>query len=279
MKLAFSTLGCPKWTLQQIVENAAVMGFHGVDLRGVQDQIDVTGLPAFTTHLASTKQLFADNGVEIAGVYSSAHLAVVDKEKKQLQFDETRRNLELAAKVGAPIVRVFGGRIPDGYTVETIIPYIAENLRQLGNEAQAVGVKLVLETHDAWTDSGIVRRLLEETNHPYVKVLWDLHHPYRMTGEPIETAFENLKAYTERIHVKDSKLNADGTYTYCLQGAGDVPLKKGLDLLREYGYDGYATLEWEQRWHPELPDPEIAFPQYVQKMREWLGSTLATSAS
>ena len=43
-----------------------------------------------------------------------------------------------------------------------------------------------------------------------------------------------------------------------------------LDLLVAGGYDGYAILEWEKRWIPTLQEPEIAFPQYVQKMREWL---------
>ena len=35
MKLSFATLGCPKWTLEQIAANAKAMGFDGVELRGV----------------------------------------------------------------------------------------------------------------------------------------------------------------------------------------------------------------------------------------------------
>jgi hypothetical protein len=44
-----------------------------------------------------------------------------------------------------------------------------------------------------------------------------------------------------------------------------------LDMLIAGGYGGYAILEWEKRWIPTLAEPEIAFPQYVTKMREWLG--------
>jgi hypothetical protein len=47
-----------------------------------------------------------------------------------------------------------------------------------------------------------------------------------------------------------------------------------LALLIEGGYEGYATLEWEKRWHPDLPEPEEAFPRYVRKMREWFGEQL-----
>ena len=129
---------------------------------------------------------------------------------------------------------------------------------------------VVLETHDDWTDSATFARLMAETDHPRVRVLWDLHHPYRTNGELPAVTYPNLAPYTESIHVKDSVPTAHG-HTYTLLGEGDVPLKEMLDLLIEGGYDGYAILEWEKRWHPDLAEPEIAFPQYVKKMREWIG--------
>jgi sugar phosphate isomerase/epimerase len=96
-----------------------------------------------------------------------------------------------------------------------------------------------------------------------------------MNGEPIDRTFANLAPYTDRLHVKDSRANDPaeprGSYTYTLLGEGDTPVRRGLDLLRQNGYTGYATFEWEKRWHTELAEPEIAFPQFVQKMKEWLG--------
>ena len=84
----------------------------------------------------------------------------------------------------------------------------------------------------------------------------------------------------EKIEIKDNKgnsiaidsvLDKDGKPRYVLLGEGTVPIKKMLDMLVKGRYDGYATLEWEKRWHPKILEPEIAFPQYVQKMHEWLG--------
>jgi sugar phosphate isomerase/epimerase len=270
MKLSFTTLGCPAWTLRQIVENAAAMGYDGVDLRGLQEEIDVSKRPEFTTGLNETKRMFADHGVDISGIAISARYAVLDPAEKQAQFDETRRNMELAARLGTHILRVYGGRVPAGYTVETIMPTLVENLRQIGDEAQGFDVTLALETHDDWTDSAVFARLMAEVNHPRVRVLWDLHHPFRTTGEAPEFTYANLGPYTVSIHVKDSKPNADGSHTYVLLGEGDVPLKKMLDLLVAGGYDGYAILEWEKRWIPGLAEPEVVFPQYVAKMREWM---------
>jgi len=271
MKLSFTTLGCPNWTLRQIVENAAQIGYDGVDLRGLLEDIDVSTRPEFTTGLNETAQLFADHGVAISGIAISARYAVVDPAEKDKWFDETRRNMELAAKLGTHLLRVYGGRVPEGHTVETITPILVENLREIGDEAEQYDVTLALETHDDWTDSAVFARLMAEADHPRVRVLWDLHHPFRTNGEPPEVTYANLAPYTVSTHVKDSIPNPDGGHTYVLLGEGDVPLKKMLDMLVEGGYDGYAILEWEKRWHPELAEPEVAFPQYVRKMREWLG--------
>ena len=108
MKLAFTTLGCPNWTLQEIVENASRMGFDGIEFRGVQDEMDISRLPEFTVDLEKTKKLLSDHKIAVAGIAISAKFAVVDPEEKRKHFDETRRNLRLAARLDTRVVRVFG---------------------------------------------------------------------------------------------------------------------------------------------------------------------------
>ncbi len=271
LPLSFTTLGCPGWTLRQIVDNAATMGFAGVDLRGLLGALDVTTRPEFTTGLAATKRMFADRGLTVSGIATSAQFAVTDATQLEKNFDEARRNMALAAELGAPVLRVYGGRVPEGHSVDTILPTLVQNLRNIGDEAEVYGVTLALETHDDWTDSSVFARLMAEANHPRVRVLWDLHHPYRTNGEPADVTYRHLAPYTVSIHVKDSVPTADGGHQYVFLGEGDVPVKTMLDLLVAGGYTGYAILEWEKRWIPDLPEPELAFPQYVAKMREWLG--------
>ncbi|MBS7633885.1 sugar phosphate isomerase/epimerase [Candidatus Bathyarchaeota archaeon] len=271
MKLSFTTLGCPGWDLNRIVENAANMGFNAVDFRGLLEDVDITRRPEFTTDLNKTKKLFADYGIAVSGISTSARFAVIDPSERMEQFDEARRNMVLAAELNAPVVRIYGGKIPKGYTAETIMPLIVRNLREIGDEAEDYDVTLALETHDDWIDSSLCARLMREVSHKRVRILWDLHHPYRMKGEPPEITYSNLAPYIVNIHVKDSIVDNEGRVRYVLLGEGTVPIRKMLSMLIEGGYRGYATLEWEKRWHPYLPDPEIVFPQYVQKMRDWLG--------
>lgn len=271
VKLSFTTLGCPSWDLNRIVENAANMGFDAVDFRGLLEDIDITRRPEFTTDINKTKKMFADYGIAVSGISISARFAVLDPAERMEQFDEARRNMALAAELDAPVVRIYGGTIPKGYTAETIMPVIVRNLREIGDEAEDYGVTLALETHDDWTSSSLCTRLMREVNHKRIRILWDLHHPYRMKGEPPEVTYNNLAPYIVNIHVKDSIVDNEGRVRYVLLGKGTVPIRKMLSMLIEGGYRGYATLEWEKRWHPDLLDPETVFPQYVQKMRDWLG--------
>jgi sugar phosphate isomerase/epimerase len=163
--------------------------------------------------------------------------------------------------LGAPVVRVFGGSLPEGMPRADALARSADNLRAFGDAAKAEGVAIVLETHDTFSTGATVAELLALTAHPSVFALWDLHHPYRQ-GETPEETDGYIGAATRHVHIKDSK---DGNYT--LLGEGDIPLFAMLDLLEKRGYAGVLSLEWEKRWIPGIAPPEVAFPQYADALR------------
>ena len=72
MKISFSTLGCPEWDLDTICRRGREYGYEGVDFRGLQETMDVTLLPAFTSGVAQTRRQLADAGMEVSGISSSA---------------------------------------------------------------------------------------------------------------------------------------------------------------------------------------------------------------
>jgi sugar phosphate isomerase/epimerase len=72
-------------------------------------------------------------------------------------------------------------------------------------------------------------------------------------------------------HVKDSLAVGDSQSRYVLPGqGGDVPLVEMIGLLKAGGYDGYLTLEWEKKWHPEIADPAQALPAYAQYLKQFV---------
>ena len=40
-----------------------------------------------------------------------------------------------------------------------------------------------------------------------------------------------------------------------------------MQILAKAGYKGDYSFEWEKRWHPEIPEPEVAFPHYARVVR------------
>ena len=64
-------------------------------------------------------------------------------------------------------------------------------------------------------------------------------------------------------------LLAGGGFTYTLPGEGDVPLGEMIGLLKQRGYDGYLSVEWEKHWVPALAGPEVSLPAHAAFLRRW----------
>ena len=268
MKLGVTTLGCPNWTLDEILTNVKSYGYDGVELRGIGPYLDLTKSPHFVDAAAIelTRRRFADAGLEISALDSSVTLAQTDSSERESNLRHGRETIDLAARLGVPFVRVFGGG--SDLRQEDAEDLVASGLAELGEYALGTGedVSVLLETHDAFSTGAQVAAAVVKGAHPRAAALWDLHHPARHGETPMET-YHALAPYTRSTHVKDSQANG----TYCLCGDGDIPLREMIGLLHAGGYDGYLTLEWEKRWIPELLEPEAAFPQYAKVLRGWLG--------
>ncbi len=262
MKLGVTTLGCPDWTLQEILTRCHSYGYDGIELRGLGPDLDLSQSPHFATPAATeqTRRAFSDAGLEVCGIDSSARMADAEDGAWPESRDHARRMIALAAALNAPFVRVFGGDGPEP------VGRVAERLRLLGEEAAgAGGVTVVLETHDAYSTGARVAEAVRLADHPHAGALWDLHHPFRQ-GETPQQTWDALGPWVRQTHVKDSVPGG----TYCLLGEGDVPIKEMLGLLVHGGYDGWVNLEWEKRWIPALDPPEVAFPQYALTLRRYL---------
>ena len=63
----------------------------------------------------------------------------------------------------------------------------------------------------------------------------------------------------------------DSFFTRKLQDRlGDFPAIRLLSTLSGHGYERYVSFEWEKRWHPAIPEPEIALPHFARWVRRAL---------
>lgn len=261
MKLCFSTLGCPDWSLFRIAERAKCYGFSGVELRiGGKKHID----PAMSSdERASIRRLFAESGLAIASVSGYTQFAGQNNPALTEQRDNLIENITLARDIGAPYVRTFIGEANGG----RISPYGVLVLRDACEWAKAQGVMVLVETHDSLSTGKQAGILLNTIDSAGLGILWDMHHTIK-AGETPEETYAALGAAIQHVHVKD----AGTDHTLCLPGDGALPIGKVARVLMEHGYGGFLSFEWEKMWIPELQEPEVAFSRYI----EWMQSLLET---
>src|SRR5580765_7864083 len=60
--LSFSTLGCPDWSFEEIVAFAAANNYDGIEIRGIQRELDLTKAAPFNSkeNIANALKLMHD---------------------------------------------------------------------------------------------------------------------------------------------------------------------------------------------------------------------------
>jgi sugar phosphate isomerase/epimerase len=270
--LGFSTLGCPAWDWIPILDFAIKHGFASIELRGIQKAMDLTERPEFSPgRIQQSKKELADRGLRVSCLGASARMHETEPDVLKAQMAEARRFIDLAAALGAPYVRVFGDKL-DAARREQVMAHVASGLGELGRYAGDRGVVVVLESHGDFVTSPLLKELLERAASPHVALLWDAHHTFAAGKEEPEQTFAALGKYMRHTHLKDSR-PGEKERQYVLTGEGDVPVKRQVQILAKSGYTGDYSFEWEKRWHPEIPEPDVAFPHYARVVREYLAAT------
>src|SRR3954471_10128167 len=273
LPIAVSTLGCPKWDWNTILKNTSQWGYAALELRGIQDQMDLPKCAEFSgTRLQGSKNDLSALGLKISDLGASAQMHEPDPAKRAKHMDEARRFIDLAHQLQAPYVRVFPNQFIPGEDKRVTFDRISSGLHELGEYGKGSGVTVIVESHGEFRRAEDLIPILEGAKSKNVAFLWDAHHTCVEGEKPADT-FRELGRYTRHTHLKDSvpipgKPKEDPRYV--LTGTGQIPVKETVRVLASNGYKGYYCFEWEKRWHPEIEEPEVAFPQYAKTMRRYL---------
>jgi sugar phosphate isomerase/epimerase len=295
LKIAFSTLACPEWSWAEILERGAAFGFDGVEVRLIAGETDlrrVADLGAEDPGAGNRGSRDLDRRLPVCGLASSVRFESPDAAERAQEILTGRDYVDLARRLGARFVRVFGDVLPPASAPEArrlTLAHIAGGLDELGAYAAPLGIDIVIETHGDFSSTLLLRDLMEKVTCPAVGVLWDTHHPWRFHGEPPAESWERIGRWVRHTHWKDSVtarpsrkepasaaaeekarglMSGHQTADYVLFGAGEFPAVECLDVLLKGGYRGWFSLEWEKAWHPEIEDPEVALPPVPGKLRE-----------
>lgn len=266
MKLSFSTLGCPDWTLEQVIACARENGYEAIEVRGLEGEMNIAKMEAFKPeNLKATLEKIHANGLIIRDLGSSASFH--DPDKAEENYQTAKAELLECARCGIPYLRVFGNQIGEQDEAETLAR-IAKYLGKLCDDAKGTDVSIILEIHGEINTIERVVSIVNQVNDEKLGILWDIEHSDKVYGDDFTPFYQAIKPWIRHVHIKDSYFTPEGERKLCAVGAGRLPIKKIVETILADGYDGYFSLEWEKKWHPELDEPETAFPAYAAWMRE-----------
>ena len=269
--ISFSTLACPKWSFANILSFAADHGYHGVELRGILGELDLTKRREFSrANLAASRRLIEDHHQQIVCLGSSAALHHADAKERARNLDEARRFIDLAQQLDCPHVRVFPDALPGDQDRTAAMDRISKGLLELADEAKGSKVDVLLESHGDLVATEDLLRIMQNSESPHAGMVWDICNMWSVTKEAPALAYARLKPYIRHTHIKDLTLADRGRGSrYVLLGTGDAPVAEALRALAAGGYSGYYSFEWEKLWHPEIDEPEIALSHYATEIRKY----------
>ncbi len=263
MKFSFMTWVCPDYDLNQVITAAIRYGYDGVEPRAEADQAHGIDLKTTKKKRSEIKQQFTDAGVELSCIATSRQYSMADAAERTKSVELTKKFIDLAADVGCPFLRVFGGPIPEGVEKEECKQYVAEALRACGEHAAQTPVTVCLETHDSFSLARDAAETVRMADHERVKILWDVAHPFRQ-GETIAESWGYVKDLVRHLHVHDAMLG--GGWDARLMGDGEIPHEEAIRHLASINFQGHLSGEWiNPQWSLEelLPHELRVLRSYV----------------
>lgn len=268
MKISFSTVGCPNYTWNEIISTAKDLGYDGIELRGLLDELKVYRATPFTKeNITKTIKRLEELNLEISCISTSCY--IFDKNSYEQSLCDVIEYLKLSKNLKCKNLRVLADEwiAPSNKVNEN---FVRTKLKELCEIAKEFEVDILIETNGVWADSRRLYELLKDFPYENVGVVWDVHHPFRFFSEEIKFTYNNIKDFVKHVHIKDSKMEND-KLIFKMIGEGDVPIKQALQLLIENGYKGYVSLEWVKRWFSDLEEPDVVFSQFIDKIRAIIG--------
>ena len=207
--------------------------------------------------IPQVKQRIEAAGLEIAVYAASNNFVKPAASARQQEVDELKRNVDIALELGVDTMRVFSGDAREGVAADAGMSWILEGLSASAAYAEARGVTLALENHGRFAGrSDQVRDIIERVGSPALRANFDTGNFLLVGQDPVAAARE-LAPYVVLAHLKDMRIAGadepghrfeldDGTVlTGSAVGDGLVDLPAVFAVLREAGYAGWLSLEFE----------------------------------
>jgi L-ribulose-5-phosphate 3-epimerase len=218
-----------KLKYEDLVRLAVDFGVDGLDLT-------VYWFPnTEDSFLLPLKGLAYRNGVEIYSISVRTDMCRPTAELREKEAAEVKKWVDVAAKLGAGHIRVFGGSVPKGETEDRAAEWVVDVLRRSAEYAGSKGVILGLENHGGITErASRILQIVDTVNSPWVGVNLD-------TGNFRDDAYRQIEMILPKAvnaQFKSEIRNEAGERV-------DADWDRIMRMFAKHGYRGYLALEYE----------------------------------
>ncbi len=241
-----------KFTLEKFIDFCADQNLDGCELTAYYFPKTIT-----TDYLLSLKERAHRQGLSISGTAIGNDFCVADPEKRAQQLEMCRNWIDYSAILGAPAIRIFAGNIPKGDTEDAARERCVAGINEALKYAATKGVYLALENHGGITATPAqMLKIIEGIDpSPWFGVNFDGGN------------FRTEDPYADLAKIAPYAVNSQ-VKVELFPGGKKEPADLGrvVQILREAGYRGFITLEYEA-----ADDPLTAIPGYLQELRKHCG--------
>jgi sugar phosphate isomerase/epimerase len=219
-------------TLPEVVRYCAQYGIEALDATGYY--FPGYPKPPADDYIRSLKREAFVNGVTIFGTGVRNDFSVPDAAARRNDVQLVKDWIEVAARLGASVVRVFSGRrVPSGHTFEGVLEWMVPHLQECVAYGRRHGVVVGLQNHDDFlktADETI--RLASAVNSEWFGIILDVGSLRQ--SEPY-AEIEKLVPYAVSWQLKEN-------VSY---GAKATPtdLRRIKDIIDRAGYRGFLPIE------------------------------------
>lgn len=220
-------------TVEEMFRISASVGFEATDLTGYYFST-YPAVPSDEEIYRYKKSAFL-LGLDISGTGVRNDFTLSDPEKRKLEVQLVKDWIVVAAKLGAPVIRIFAGKgVPEGFTRKQVVEWMAKDLQECADFGAQHGVMVGIQNHNDFLKTATdVEEILHEVKSDWFGLILDIGS-FRTTDNPYKE-IEQVVPYAINWQIKETVfINNMETKT---------DLKKIAAILRNSGYRGYIPIE------------------------------------
>ena len=243
-------------TVFDLLQFCADKGFEGVDITGYY----LKGYPVVPgdDYLYKVKRMAFGLGLEISGTGVRNDFTIADKTKRAQEVELVKRWIEAAAKLGAPVIRIFAGNQKnEGVSKEQVTAWMLEDIRTCVEYGKQHGIIIGLQNHNDFIQTADqVNNIIQAVNSEWLGLILDTGS-YRVNDPYVE--IEKSIPNTVNWQIKE-KVFINGREV-------ETDMQRLMTIIKKSDYAGYLPLETLGDG-----DPKVKVDVLLKKLKDAMNS-------